>query len=73
MNIKKAFSDYFDLTNGCIQWVPRDGEDDYVYIQSDDSGCHSNVGNEKKEIRFLSYFASGNFPSLTYIFPILSY
>ena len=44
LNIKKALDEYSDLTDGCIQWVPRSGESDYVYIQSDDSGCHSNVG-----------------------------
>ncbi len=42
--IDRAVSDYNNLTNGCVQWIPRTDETDYVYITSAFSGCFSSVG-----------------------------
>ncbi|KAA0185760.1 hypothetical protein HAZT_HAZT010332 [Hyalella azteca] len=42
--IRKAMSDYNTLTNGCIQFVDRNGEADYVRIVYQEEGCWSYVG-----------------------------
>merc|ERR1712180_320222 len=43
-SIHKAQEHYKTLTGGCIEWVPRTNEHDYVHFQSEGSGCYSNVG-----------------------------
>ncbi len=42
--IERAINDYDNLTDGCIQWIPRTNEQDYVYITSAFGGCFSYVG-----------------------------
>lgn len=42
--IQQALDEYSTLTDGCIQFKQRNGEEDYVFFTSNDSGCHSYVG-----------------------------
>ncbi|KAG7167112.1 zinc metalloproteinase nas-4-like [Homarus americanus] len=43
--VRAAMDEYKDLTNGCITFVERTDEKDYVYFtQDNDHGCHSKVG-----------------------------
>lgn len=42
--IQQALDEYSTLTDGCIQFKELDGEDDFVFFTSLNSGCHSNVG-----------------------------
>ncbi|MBD4896776.1 hypothetical protein GUF81_14085, partial [Xanthomonas citri pv. citri] len=44
-DIAKAMSDYSTLTGGCINWVERNGESDYVrFVDAQNDGCWSYVG-----------------------------
>ena len=42
--IRQAASEFDTRTGGCVKWVERTTETDYVAIKSDDSGCWSYVG-----------------------------
>ncbi|KAF2352511.1 Peptidase M12A [Trinorchestia longiramus] len=42
--IRRAMADYSTLTNGCINFVDRNGESDYVRFIYLEEGCWSNVG-----------------------------
>jgi len=42
--IQTAMDSYYGYTNGCIQFVPRTDESDYVKFQSSGGGCYSYVG-----------------------------
>ena len=42
--IHQAASEFNNRTGGCVKWVERGAETDYVAIKSDNSGCWSMVG-----------------------------
>ena len=42
--IKAAASAFKTRTNGCVQWVPRTTESNYVTIKGANTGCWSYVG-----------------------------
>lgn len=42
--ITQGASNFATRTGGCIQWVARSSQSDYVAITSDNSGCYSYVG-----------------------------
>merc|ERR1712002_448649 len=42
--IQAAMDHYREVTNGCIEFVPRTNEQDYLHFQSVGDGCYSNVG-----------------------------
>ena len=42
--IHQAASEFNNRTGGCVKWVERGAETDYVAIKSDNSGCWSYVG-----------------------------
>jgi len=42
--IMTSMQSYYDYTNGCIEWVPRTNENDYVRFKSSGGGCSSYVG-----------------------------
>lgn len=46
--IYRAMETYYNVTNGCIQFIPQTNEEAYVRITSENSGCHSQVGHHKK-------------------------
>ena len=43
-NINTAISNFRSRTGGCVQWIARTTQRDYVAITSSDSGCYSYVG-----------------------------
>ena len=44
MTIHQALEEYSTLTDGCVQFQKRTLENDFVYITSHMTGCHSFAG-----------------------------
>ena len=54
-NINQAIANFADKTGGCIQWVARTNQKNYVKFTSSDSGCYSYVGRiGKKQVSRLN-------------------
>ena len=43
-NINAAIARFADKTGGCVQWIARTNQRDYVQFTGTDSGCYSYVG-----------------------------
>ncbi|CAL4146801.1 unnamed protein product [Meganyctiphanes norvegica] len=43
-SIHKAMDHYKTVTGGCIEFIPRTDEHDYLHFQVEGTGCSSNVG-----------------------------
>ena len=43
-NINRAISNFRSRTGGCVQWIRRTTQSDYVAITGSGSGCYSYVG-----------------------------
>ncbi|CAL4083015.1 unnamed protein product [Meganyctiphanes norvegica] len=44
--IQQAFHTYHNVTDGCIRFVGRTDQHDYIQVKSNPSGCGSNVGRQ---------------------------
>ena len=44
VNINQAIANFATETGGCVQWITRTNQRDYVEFTSNDSGCYSYVG-----------------------------
>lgn len=42
--LQERIDEWEDISGGCVKYVPRSGESDYVQFQNANSGCYSSVG-----------------------------